>query len=118
MIGIDHGVEYHVEFDPNSINYFDIAIEYMSLYKTVVVWNSGVIVIASTRKTDDRLIKSNYYKNRKDTWFDDLHEHDKTLIENIDMSLDDQEKEYLDFVLSKFGTSVKRHGWFDVVHIK
>ena len=114
MIGVDHGLEYHVEFD-KSFDYYPALSKYISHHKKQVYWGAGVIVIAGTHATDDRLLVSKYYKDRKDSWFNVIP--GKSSIDKgiIDMTLSDSEKEYLKYILDEFGEAVISHGWYDVV---
>ena len=87
----DHGVEYLVYTSDNS-----------------------KIVVASTRATDARLEKSDYYLSRKDQWFNSQGEFSKK-ITNPDFELTEKEQVQLDLLLAQ--GLVAEHGWYEVLTI-
>jgi hypothetical protein len=92
----DHGVEYHI-----------------------VLKNNKRYVIAGTKSTDDRLLKSNYLATRYDNWMNlcrsqciplqDLHE--------FDVELEEIEKQKLEKLLNEHDKDVLTHGWYDVCSV-
>lgn len=114
MIVVDRGVEYRVYYDPK-FDIYPVLSKYILKFKKQTIWN-GVVVIADKPATDNRLIQSKYYNDRKDTWWVHVHGPSCEAIkdEDIDISLNDKEKEYLEFVLKEFGPAVQTHGWYDV----
>ena len=98
----NHGVEYWFEVDNNfdNIELKKIVEEIKQLTNyNVYVTPMNDICVLSTAKTDDRLIKSNYYKERKDDWF-----NHRTLCEHW--------REFIDEQLPK--EHIICEGWFDV----
>jgi hypothetical protein len=83
----------------------------------VAFWSSfyGVVIVAGTKQTDDRLLASEYYRAREADWFGCGHGHRKPLAPaESPIELTEAEREYLEFVLREFGDAVRRHGWYDV----
>jgi hypothetical protein len=94
----DHGIEYHV-----------------------VLKNNKRFIIASTKATDDRLVKSKFFKDRESEWFAINHSmcvkmEDKD-VDELDVELTEKEKEKLQSCLEKAGEDLDRHGWYDVCSI-
>jgi hypothetical protein len=125
MMMVDRGVEYHVEFNENFEKHqdyndiWDISAECCLKLQRYLSYNSKLIIIASSTQTDDRLLKSSYFKERENNWFDSNFPR-KNYIETelIDLSLSEKEQRYLDFVLEKFGKHIVKHGWVDIIQIK
>lgn len=125
MLIVDHGIEYHVEIDANFEKHpdyntiWDISAECCLKLQRYLSYNNGLIIIVASSQTDDRLLKSNYYKQRERGWFDSNYPK-KNYIETelIDFSLFEKEQLYLDFVLEKFGKHIIKHGWVDIIQIK
>lgn len=116
MIGIDHGIEYHVEFD-KSFDFFPALSKYIASYKKQTYWDPlGLIVIAPTSSTDERLIRTPLYKENKDGWVD-MAQGKKRLLDKT-FELTDEEFGYLNFVLTEFGNAVTYHGWYEVVYYR
>lgn len=111
MIFLDHGVEYRVYLKPGS-DYFDVLAQYIAKYKKNASWGE-IITIASTKQTDGRLLKSEYYRQRKETWLDGFEPHSCKL-SNIDIKLTDEEKGTLTFIINGLGEQVVDHGWYEV----
>jgi hypothetical protein len=118
----NHGVEYWVEVDKNFDNTelksivekikFDTN---LSIYVTPI--NS--IRVLSTSRTDDRLVESNYYKERKDDWFNQRTssmEWREAIDEQpiIDIELNQTEKTVLQIIREQLGEHITYEGWFDV----
>ena len=92
----DHGVEYHVVFK-----------------------NNTKYVIANTKTTDDRLLKSKYLEKRYDKWMN-LCQSQCIPLQNadeLDIELEDIEKQRLDKILNENKNEVLTHGWYDVCSI-
>ena len=94
--------------------YADHGVEYW-----VVLKNGERIRIASTKDTDERLLQSRFYADRKDTWLsgDTLYGRGcfmDRITCDIDMVLTDQEKIKLDSLLQAHPHEIVDHGWFDV----
>ena len=92
MIHVNRGVEYHVQVEPYFTNYISIASEYFFKFKSFLSWSKGLIIVASIKATDERLLDSKYFNERKEDWFKDIHHYKKTKIDDVDISLNDKEK--------------------------
>jgi len=92
----DHGIEYHI-----------------------VLKDQKRFVIANTKATDDRLRKSKYLDKRYEKWFDLCRTQCIPLkdVEDLDVELDDQEKERLQDLLNINKANVLTYGWYDVCSI-
>lgn len=118
---INHGVEYRIELNPTfygSPSFYILQSGFIKRFQSKwieVSWEREYITIADTNKTDDRLLESTYYANNKEHWFESnvpMVEYN----EDIDISLTDAEKQYLDFIISMtLPTNIVRHGWYEVV---
>ena len=77
------------------------------------------IVIISQHKTDDRMVETQYYKNRKDSWFvSNVEEIVKLSDDDIrDFTLNEHEQSIIEKVLSHPNVidNIKEHGIYDVV---
>lgn len=118
----NRGVEYWVEVDKNFDNTelkkivekikFDTN---LSIYVTPI--NS--ICVLSTSRTDDRLVESKYFQERKDDWFNErtLSMEWREAIDQqpiIDIELNQKEKNILQTIREQLGEHITYEGWFDV----
>ena len=88
--------------------YYDHGVQYMVVSKT------RKYVIVSLKDADQRLLQTEYYKTRKDSWFNEHGAFCKQIPGGaIDISLTDVEKERLESVL-KTADDVESYGWYDV----
>jgi hypothetical protein len=116
MLSIDHGIEYHVEFN-KSFDFYPALSKYIATYKKQTYWDpDGLIVIAPTSATDQRLTGCRLYKENKDGWFN-ITRGKKRLLDKT-FALTDEETAYLNFVLAEFGDAVTYHGWYEVVYYR
>jgi hypothetical protein len=90
----DHGIEYHV-----------------------VLKNSKRFIIVDTKATDDRLVKSKFFKDREGEWFMVNRSICVKIEDELDVELTEKEKEKLQKCLDKYGEEVDRYGWYDVCNI-
>ena len=92
----DHGIEYHI-----------------------VLKDQKRYVIAGTKATDDRLRQSKYLEARYDKWMTLCQTQCIPLqdVDELDVELEDREKESLDKLLKIHDTNVLTHGWYDVCTI-
>ena len=87
MIGFNRGVEYIIYFRDGTKK-----------------------VIADTKKTDTRLLKSNFYKERKHIWFNVFRSFEREIVETgFDIELTDEEENEIDNL-----QNIKSIGWYDV----
>lgn len=87
-----HGVEYHL-----------------------ILSNKRRVVLLSQRDTDDRLVQSEYFKQRREGWFDDVYRRCWcTRIEGDVLTLTPEEREKLQLEIGKYGDRIESHGFFDV----
>jgi hypothetical protein len=122
----NRGFEYLVIFKINP----DISIENLKLLikakfngdfpkMTCVLPNTVSIICQDT--TDDRLIKTQYYKDNKPTWFHNARvSYTKLPPELItDFEETDKEKELIEYInnLDILKSSIVDHGWYDVNHV-
>lgn len=118
MIVVDRGVEYRVYYD-TSFDIYPALAKYITTFRRQAIWND-VVIIASKKATDQRLLQSKYYNDRKESWWASVHGPSCEAIaqDNIDIVLDENEKEYLEFVVKEFGSAVQAHGWYDVTEYR
>lgn len=90
----DHGIEYHI-----------------------ILKDGQHIVVLCSREVDDRLIASEYYKKRRESWFEDMWSRCDPITEDVDIQMSDQEKNKLEKLLNEYGSGVSSHGWYDVMTI-
>lgn len=74
--------------------------------------------VCSFKVTDERLLRSTYYAERKDKWLDhakikELIKYPEYLPNKPDIELDDSEKHYLRLLSES--VAYGEHGWFEVV---
>lgn len=118
MMVIDRGLEYRVVFE-RSFDFYSILAKYIEKYKKQVMWKDGIVIIAPTSATDERLILSQYYIDKKREWFSDTMPGTAVDLGGATpIELLDEEKEYLLFVIEQFGPAVISHGWYDVTYLK
>lgn len=118
----NHGVEYWVEIDKNFDNtelkriVQEIKLDTkFNIY--VTPFNS--ICVLSTSRTDNRLVESNYYKERKHDWFNQRTlsmEWRESVTEqsSIDIELNEDEKNILHQIREQLNKHITYEGWFDV----
>jgi hypothetical protein len=125
MISVNHGLEYFIVLNSN-INEFDFipdiekSIRKHVYYKTVDIDGNEefILLFIYQHESDERLLRSSYYKENADAWFDG--EHRRKLIISInqdlvqDMHLSDKEQEQLKKILTIMDGHVKATGWYDV----
>jgi hypothetical protein len=91
----NHGVEYHL-----------------------ILKNNKRYIIANTTETDNRLVKSKYYEDRKEKWFEKMYQYCTPLIEDgFDIQLTEDELKRLHDLLDKHKNEIDIHGWYDVCTI-
>lgn len=118
--GIEYIIELNSDYDTSELQAaFILKFRQDSRY---VLWPSnGLIIIANTNKTDERLLETEYYRGKKDSWFDfrdfrvPRHEYQP----DIDAKLTEKEQVFLDFIVNylkdkNHSQELLRHGWFDV----
>jgi hypothetical protein len=118
----NHGIEYMFEFKLGDSPAADIEtiIEYIFNtyhYKLIYIHHDIVFLlrILSQHQTDDRLIKSKYYLDRKDTWFSyegSGYEYIKKINNDPDIKLSDTEKNIIEYISNNCKSSY--HGWYEV----
>ena len=94
-IYFDHGIEYRIKFTNNSYH-----------------------IIANTKATDDRLVQSQYYKDRKSEWFQ-VNSSQRQFISNElpDMHLSEEEKQKTDTIFQDRKDDIIEYGWYDVIYM-
>ena len=95
--------------------YYDRGVQYM------VVTNKRIHVIISLKEADNRLIETDYYKTRKESWFDSNGSFCNPIPDGeIDITMTDREKNILESVLKRVEMDsevVERMGWYDIQNI-
>jgi hypothetical protein len=87
-----HGVEYHI-----------------------VLLDGTHKVVLSQDMTDDRLIQSKYFRERKDVWFNDVYKKEWcVLLGHEVISMTREEVGLLQQELAKYKGIVDNHGWYNV----
>jgi hypothetical protein len=132
MISVCHGIEYYIVLNEN-IDKFEVLpdiekeTKYELIYNHLYIDNEHdvysapypVITIISQNQSDNRLLQSSYYKERKNKWFDLSHPDIKTIDNNLvnDMILTDKEKNVLELLLTHkyLQGKIKSYGWYDVI---
>jgi uncharacterized membrane protein len=118
----NHGVEYWVEIDKNfDNNELKAIVEKIKIDAKFNIYVTPInsICVLSTSRTDDRLVKSNYYKERKHDWFNQRTlsmEWRESVTEqsSIDIELNEDEKNILHQIREQLGEHITYEGWFDV----
>ena len=118
----NHGVEYWIEIDKNVSN--DTLRNTVETIKfetnlNIYVTKMNNICVLSTARTDDRLVKSKYFLDRKDDWF-----HHRTCLEewreqieeqsSVDIEITEIEMKVINKIKEKFNNQISFEGWFDV----
>lgn len=122
----NHGLEYWMEFDKkldnNVLKSFidDVVTRYNF---SLLVTPANDVCILPMSRTDERLMKSSYYQQRKDDWFPH-----RTLIEqwwkpievqsSVDIELSSGERKIIDCIRQQFLQYITFEGWFDVNKIQ
>lgn len=118
----NHGVEYWFEVDRNFDNTELKAIveniKNLTNYN-VTVTSMNDICVLSTAKTDNRLVESNYYKERKADWFNHrtLCEHWREFIDDqslVDIRMTEIEMNVINKIKEQLNEHITGEGWFDV----
>lgn len=118
----NHGVEYWIEVDKtvdkiilkNAIDKIKFDTN-MNIYVTP----ANNICVLSTARTDDRLVKSKYFNDRKSDWF-----HHRTCLEEwresieeqslVDINISKSEMNVINKIREQFKEHITFEGWFDV----
>jgi hypothetical protein len=118
----NHGIEYWIEIDKvvdnNTLkNFIENLKSETNLNMYVTKINN--ICVLSTARTDDRLVKSKYYEDRKSDWF-----HHRTCLEEwrelieeqslIDIEITKSEMNVINKIKEQFNEHISFEGWFDV----
>lgn len=118
----NHGVEYWIEIDKsvdNGVlkNFIEKLRSDTNLNMYVTKMNN--ICVLSTPRTDDRLVKSQYFLDRKSDWF-----HHRTCLEEwreliedqslIDIEITQSEMNVIKKIKEQFNEHISFEGWFDV----
>jgi hypothetical protein len=117
---VHRGIEYCFVLE-KEYNYFDIVPDLEKLLRRRVEYrNNKMLVIIPMKETDDRVLKSSYYQQRKDTWFKYTLTTailDGTISDDIKLSVDEQN--ILQTVRNhlQYGTCYTE-GWYDVYYVK
>jgi hypothetical protein len=80
---------------------------------------NGVFIIRQS-ETDDRLVKTKYYMDRKTEWFNVSSKFCATKISNElleDFILSDSEKDMIAKISRDVVLKDLEHGWYDVTHV-
>lgn len=118
----NHGVEYWIEID-NTVdnNVLKTFIERLrsETNMTIYVTKMNNICVLSTARTDDRLVKSKYFEERKNDWF-----HHRTCVSEwrevieeqslVDIEITNSEMNVICKIREEFNEKISFEGWFDV----
>ena len=91
--------------------YYDHGVEY------IVVTKNHKYTIVPLKDADKRLEASEYYKERKDSWFNEGSSFRRPIEGEIDIELTESEKDLLESVLKVHESNVESHGWYDVQYL-
>lgn len=118
----NHGVEYWIEVDKNFDN--NVLKRYIENLKNDMNFNmyatpSNNICVLSTSRTDNRLVESNYYKERKTDWFNHrtFCEHWREFIDDqtlLDIKMTEIEINVINKIKEQLNEHITGEGWFDV----
>lgn len=118
----NHAVEYWIEierkFDNTELYRFIERLRSDTMFDIHATPSNNICVLSAAR-TDDRLVKSNYFIERKDDWF-----NDRTLVEEwreaideqslVDIELKRNELKIIEKIKERLGEHIIYKGWFDV----
>jgi hypothetical protein len=91
----DHGVEYRIKFTNNSYH-----------------------IIANTKATDERLVITQYYNDRKSEWFQINNSLCQFISKELpDMYLSEEEKSKLDNIFQDKKDDIIEYGWYDIIYM-
>lgn len=102
----DHGLEYRliINWEPNNSddNFVNLIADFLKKFKSILQYwylgdNSWCVQIVNTKNSDARLLNSEYYLEREETWFDEW-DMKPTKLEDGVLELTNQEKEELTFI--------------------
>lgn len=114
MISCNRGLEYHIILD-KEYDYFDIIPDLEKLTKHHIILEKNIIKVILTKNTDSRLLKSNYYLERKNNWFDFNLAHCYK-INDSPIQLIDNEKQIINIIEDNLNDKITDKGWFDVAY--
>ena len=120
MIGHFRGIEYYIILD-EAISYYEVIpdIEKEAKMRVKLLDNGKTIRMIKMRGSDERLLKSEYYEKRKDTWFESDHKRCKIdENETQDITLSGSEEKLRDVIMRHPGIKVEEEGWYDVSYCK
>ena len=118
----NHGVEYWIEIDNTVDN--DVLKTFIERLRSetnmdIYVTKTNNICVLSTARTDDRFVKSKYFKERENDWF-----HHRTcgtewreVIEEqslVDIEITNRELNVICKIREEFNENISFEGWFDV----
>ena len=75
--------------------------------------NERYIILTNLTCTDKRLTDSNYYKDNSKKWIDDYKSYTKKITEDIDIELNDKEKNFLNKILNIMPEMIESYGWYN-----
>lgn len=118
----NHGLEYWIKINENvDYNKLNAVIERLKIETNMDLYitKKNSICILSTSRTDDRLVKSKYFQDRKEDWF-----HHRTCKEEwceqikdqslVDIEIEESELNVIDKIKNEFCEHIIFAGWFDV----
>lgn len=118
----NHGLEYWIEID-NSVD-IDALNTFIERLKSETNLNMYVtkmnnICVLPTARTDDRLVKSKYFNDRKNDWFHHrtCREEWRELIKDqslVDIQITGSEMNVINKIREHFNEHITFEGWFDV----
>lgn len=118
----NHGLEYWIEIDNSYDN--ETLKTFVERLKSETNLNMYLtklnnICVLSTARTDDRLVKSKYFNDRKSDWF-----HHRTCLEEwrefieeqslVDIQITESEMKIVNKIREQFNKHITSEGWFDV----
>lgn len=119
MLFVNRGIEYYI-FLNTSIDMFDIVPDIMKKHKYIINYQSHInaFCIIRQNQSDARLLESEYYKSRKDIWFDS-NEHKCVKIDDETLKLTTIENEIIYDILNHdiVKNNIKEYGWYDILNI-
>jgi len=123
MMLLNHGIEYMIYVKPGiPISKIHTAIENaMDEYKyDGITYDSSTrsINVVNQKRTDDRLLASNYYNSQKEKWFVPTYgNYIRSLKDkNVDMELAVEEKYILEGLMTSLRDDIDEYGWYEVYY--
>ena len=113
------GVEFMFQFNAVLPMHIIALITRKGCYTPQYFPETNRLLVIPMDHTDNRLLQSNWYKERKDSFDFPILSHCKRLDDDVDIILTDEEKDLIDSIANVDGIQqyVEHQGWYDNCYV-